>query len=145
MDNTFFALILTLIFSSCAYANKPLNDPTMPKITNEGTAPIVEEKNPTTTQTTSGKLKLSMIIIKDKDKTAVINDQMVREKDKVFGYEVTKIERNKVTLKKSKAPLSTSSMSSISSKELDTFTELKLPSITVKSFLVSPKTTKFHK
>lgn len=137
---------------------KQLNDPTMPKIAPpieepsdlKATKPIVEEK-PTTPNPViqAGKLKLSIILIRNNDKTAVINEQTVREKDKISGYEVAKIERNKVILKnpktkqehkKSKKPTLPGEPEKPEPIEPDTFTELKLPTVTIKSFFASPST-----
>lgn len=128
--------------------SRQLNDPTMPKV-----APIEETTNLKTKQTVNednlktinpSKLKLSMIIIKHNDKSAVINEKTVREKDIISGYEITKIEGNKVILKnpKNKENQKKNKLHGSTDPEKpeplepDTFTELKLPSITIKSFFV---------
>lgn len=126
--------------------SRQLNDPTMPKV-----APVEETTDLKTKQSVKdenlktinpSKLKLSMIIIKHDDRSAVINEKTVREKDLIAGYEITKIESNKVILKnpKNKEDHKKSKLHGSTDPEKpeplepDTFTELKLPSITIKSF-----------
>jgi len=137
-------------------SSKQLNDPTMPKVAPpiEETAdlkaakPIIEEKstiNPVVNPIMNpGKLKLSIILIRTDDKTAVINEQIVREKDKISGYEVTAIKHNKVILKNPRAKIEPKkpkkpTIPGMPEKpekpekpEPDTFTELKLPSVIIK-------------
>ena len=142
-----------------------LNDPTMPKVA-INLEPInilnnIKNSNKDASQEQSAinrdKLKLSVITIKNDDKSAVINDKILREKDEILGYKIIKIEYNKVTLKnpkhndyktKSKVNFATekeleersgflkkpgSVEQPDSVEESDFFTELKLPSITIKT------------
>ncbi len=137
-------------------SSRQLNDPTMPKVAppiEESTdlkaaKPIIEEKltiNPVLNPVINpGKLKLSIILIRNDDKTAVINEQIVREKDKISGYEVTAIKHNKVILKNPRAKIEPKkpkkpTIPGMPEKpekpekpEPDTFTELKLPSVIIK-------------
>lgn len=129
--------------------SKQLNDPTMPKV-----APIEETADLKTKKSVHednlktinpSKLKLSMIIIKYDDKSAVINEKTVREKDIISGYEITRIENNKVILKnpKNKEDHKKNKLHGSTDPEKpepvepDTFTELKLPSVVIKSFFVN--------
>ncbi len=150
--------ILTINIANSAYAvnkqtdlandkssYKNLNDPTRPKIT-ISTEESADLKDPNTTVTTkssvtnSEKLKLSMIIIKKNDRSAVINDTIVREKDQISGYEITKIESNKVILKNPKNKAA--NQKTPQEPKLpgtDSFTELKLPAVIIKSFFTTTK------
>lgn len=83
------------ILTNSNHVSKKFKDPTMPKtfksnLNNNNDYDDNDEEEP---------LKLSVIMIKDSDKTVTINNQILREQDQIDGYQIIKIEPNKVLLK----------------------------------------------
>ena len=105
-----------------------MQDPTMPKmILNNNT-----DQNTSGTdysQNSNDNLQLTMIVVSNEDKTALINEQTVREQDVIGNYKVIEIAPNKVKLKAIN-PEQQLSIGPENNQGL--ITELKLPAVTIK-------------
>lgn len=88
------------ISTNSNYISKKLKDPTMPKTFKSNLNNNKFNNNNTDYYDNDEEepLKLSIIMIKDSDKTVTINNQILREKDQIDGYQIIKIEPNKVLL-----------------------------------------------
>jgi hypothetical protein len=107
-----------------------IQDPTMPKVSLTNNATDSNADN-AANAADDNSLQLSMIKISDNERTAIINEQTVREQDVIGTYQVIKIEPNKVTLKTLKPNKNNRINKGIKdNKEL--FTELRLPTVTIK-------------
>ncbi len=80
------------ITTNSNYVAKKLKDPTIPKTFKSNLKENYSDDNDEET------LKLSIIMIKDSDKTVTINNRILREQEQIDGYQIIKIEANKVLL-----------------------------------------------
>ena len=132
------------ILTNSNHVSKKFKDPTMPKtlksnlnnnqFNNNSNDSDYNEEEP---------LKLSIIMIKDSDKTVTINNQILREQDQIDGYKIIKIEPNKVLLKdlntetndkfysRFKKLLSSNKQPTVNNNH-EKFIELSLPKIIIK-------------
>ena len=104
----YLIIIIINIISSCfvnfnlAYAKQKQVDPTMPRNIENSLINGVGNNNRTSSKHLDhgGALVVTAILTNAGNNSAVINDQIVHEKDQIAKYEVIKIENNKVILKK---------------------------------------------
>ena len=134
LANTKIYLIIisiNIIFScfvnfNLAYAKQKQVDPTMPKnlennkFTNNSSKHVDQ----------GGTLTVTAILTKDGNSSAVINDQVVHEKDQISKYEVMKIESNKVILKK--IINKDNELAPDSQQQEEQLLEIKVPAVNIK-------------
>lgn len=119
-------------------AVKSTRDPTMPnkyvghnQLKNNSLENDIEDKSP---------LKLTMIVIKDVDKTVTINNQILREDEQIEGYKILQIKEDKVLLQDlnnneqiyNKLKSLSSNIKVRENSKKERFVELSLPKITIK-------------
>lgn len=117
---------------------KKFKDPTMPKTFKSNLKDNYSDDNDDDEKL----LKLSIIMIKDLDKTVTINNQILREQDQIDGYKVIKIQPNKVLLQDLNTNINTkyydgfknllSNNKPATNNSHEKFIELSLPKIIMK-------------
>lgn len=123
--NIIIKIILAfVVYINLAYAKQKQVDPTMPKnVENK----FINSSSKHIDQ--GGALTITAILTKDGNSSAVINDQIVHEKDQIFKYEVMKIESNKVILKKI---IKNPDFEQDSQQQEEQIIEIKVPSVNIK-------------
>jgi hypothetical protein len=86
------------ISTNSNHISKKFKDPTMPKTFKSNLNNNKFNNNDHDDNDEEEPLKLSIIMIKDSNKTVTINNQILREQDQIDGYQIIKIEPNKVLL-----------------------------------------------
>lgn len=121
------AIFINFNYLSLAYAKNQLQDPTMPKNLNIE----VDQKN----AKDLGELSLTAILVNANNKTAIINNQVVHEKDEIAKHKILAIEANKVILKKIINKFDNEVTSKLEAEKdiaKDKIVEIKLPAMTIK-------------
>lgn len=119
-------ILAFFVYTNLAYAKQKQVDPTMPK--NVDNNKFINNISKHIDQ--GGTLTVTAILTKDGNSSAVINDQIVHEKDQIFKYEVMKIESNKVILKK--IINKDSDLAQESQQEEEQVIEIKVPAVNIK-------------
>lgn len=119
-------ILAFFVYTNLAYAKTKQVDPTMPK--NLDDSKVINNSSKHVDQ--GGTLTVTAILTKDGNSSAVINDQVVHEKDQISKYEVMKIESNKVILKK--IINKDNELAPDSQQQEEQLLEIKVPAVNIK-------------